>query len=494
MAAANAGERRILMEFPKTNGEYDTSNPVPIRVSEVSKYMKEEKGRISRKGMSGVQRAITAAADWMPLAGGIVGGATLGAGGGALSGGIGAIPAGAVGAGLGQAAGQGLREAIYRMEGLGDAPGTVLGQGALGAASGAGGVILGKGLALGGNALMNTALGKSGQKLAETAATALKERIPVGKLMELGETVWSKIPGIRSLGQTGMQKLQPIVDAYGAARDRIIAKLEARGYQTTYQSFVKEAEAYVQKLRDAGNNTAAEQAKARMKELLTEVKDLSLTKVKSRLRNPGELFGVRQAQDYVTGANNTLDNFYANQALGRRAPLDPPHQITKIFGDTYRDWLRTIDEAELKLANGGTLKGIQDKTLEALNKRFGSLINLRNVLREAEAKGALGRLQETSMGTAGAGMAIGAAGQALTGGGSAVGTGAAVGAGLGAFPGLASRTALTMTGPAGQFTGRYAIPYGGQYFFNPSLGNKQPAERSSYFYPSQVPADSNGGR
>jgi hypothetical protein len=380
------------------------------------------------------------------------------------------------------------------MEGLGDAPGTIGEQALIGGASGAGGAILGKVLDVGGNALMNTALGKSAQKVAQTAATALKERIPVSKLIDLGETVWSKIPGIRSLGQTGMQKLQLIVDAYGAARDRVIAKLEQKGYQTTYQNFVNEAEAYVAKLRAAGDNAGANQAKAQIKEYLTEVKDLSLTRQTSRLRNPGELFGVKQAQSYVEGSNNALDNFWADKALGRKHPLDPKHKIIEIFGNTHRDWLRTIDEAELKLLNGGTLKGIEDKTLQALNKRFGSLLNLRNVLKEAEAKGALGRLQETSMGTAGAGMAVGAAGQALTGGGSAVGTGAAVGAGLGAFPGLASRTALTMTGPVGQFTGRYAIPYGGQYFFNPSLGNKQTQQQSAYFYPSQVYADSTGGR
>lgn len=482
---APSNEKRIMMEaYDEQNKRWDP-NPVMVPVSRLKEAMKDGL-RVSRRSLSRSQRIQADIADWLPTVGGITGGAIGGAAGLAEFG-IGAVPGTIVGSAGGQAVGQAGREAVYRNLGLVDAPGSVGQQALVGGVSGLGGVILGKAAEGAGGLLMNTALGKSAYKTAETVAEALKSRIPVGKVVDLGKTVWSKIPGIKKLGETGMQKLQPIIERYSSARDVVLGRLAAAGYKTTYQSFVDDATAYINKMREAGQTEAADQALSQLKSFMTRTRGTLDPKtgipgkVLSRGRKVWERVSVGQAQKFTTAANNQLEEYYAKLGLGKKAPLDPQHTIVKMWGDAHRNWLREIDEIETALNGGIIPPGIREKTLEQLNARFGSLLNLKSVLGEAEKKGALGRLQETSMGTAGAGMAAGAAGAALTGGGSAVGTGAAIGAGLGVAPAIASRTALTLTSPATQALLRYGVPGAGQLVGAESLKLGPPKEPKTIY-------------
>lgn len=480
-----ASSQTVMMEYPDESGKYtgNTANFVPVKTENVAREVKFG-GRIVRKSMPTAQRVAADVADWAPQALGLAGGVV----GGVFGAPVGEIPAIAAGTGVGQAAGQLIKEGVYRASGLGDAPGTVAGEFGYGALSGAAGGVLGKGAGALGKAAMNTALGKSALKTAETVGTALSERIPVGKLGDLGNTIYKKIPGLSKFVEgTGSDKLAPIVEAAKAARDRVLSRLEQRGFATTHKEFMSEAEAYIAKLRGARMHNEAASAKAALDNMRKVL--VGVTKSGKEIfvrRQAGDPVLVKEAQNIVVGANNALDNYYSAHALGRKAPLTPELEIVKRAGDTFRNWLRDISEQEVMQANRGVLK--IEQTLGHLNERYGKLINLQRVLQEAEKKEGLGRVAETAFGGAASGMGAMAIPAYLSGQGSLAALGAGVGGAVGAFPVMASRLGLGLTSPLTQAALRYGLPQAGQQLVNPSRRVTEESTAPQYAYPSDSTA------
>ena len=210
-------ERTVMMRFPKETDAAGNTLVRPVRTSKVEYARKTYGAIIDDRSLSGAQRAAKFVADILPTVGGIagdVGGKAIGTFGAgaetAATGGAGIVGApviiggaGILGAGFGSGAGQAGREGIYRLIGLGDAPGTVAGEAAWGAGGAAGGRVLGGAAKLGGNVLMSTALGQNAAKNAELVGNLLKERIPVGKLIP---------KSITSLGRTGSEVAEKIYD------------------------------------------------------------------------------------------------------------------------------------------------------------------------------------------------------------------------------------------------------------------------------------------
>ena len=452
-------ERTVMMRFPNDTDAAGNVLVRPVRTSRVDYARKTYGAIIDDRSLSGAQRTAKFVADLLPSVGGIagdIGGKVLGTAATAAEtaatggGGIVAAPviiggAGIAGSGLGSGAGQLGREGIYRLIGLGDAPGTVGEEALWGAGGAASGRVLGGAAKLGGNVLMSTALGQNAAKNAELVSNLLKERIPVGKLIP---------KSITSLGRTGSEVAEKIYDRALRLRNIALRRAGVAGATVERQSAADAVAALAQKaMKEEDEKVAA----ALTKRLGKFTHETVTTNGRTLVVPKPATFTPQEAQRIVTRYDKVLKEYYKNVSQGREVPLDalpPKLQYAKTIADNMREQLRNVVP---KIGASGKKTASVMLDYKTINQQLGSAIGMKNAITLAEAMDWTRRLTASSLGGAGIGMAVGAAGGALSGGGvSGVSQGAAAGALLGATPQIASRAALGLTNPVFQTLLRYS--------------------------------------
>lgn len=464
-------ERTVMMRFPKETDAAGNALVRPVRTSRVDYARKTYGAIIDDRSLSGAQRSAKFVADILPSAGGIAGdilgkiaGTAGTAAGTVATGGAGVVGAPVIiggasvlGSGIGSGAGQAGREGLYRLIGLGDAPGTIGEE----AAWGAGGALTGHGLGAlakgGGRVLMSTALGQNAAKNAELVSNLLKERIPVGKLIPKSVT---------SLGKTGSDVAEKLYERALKLRNIALDKAGIAGATVERKSASDAVAAIAAKaMKEEDEKVAAALTKRLGSFTHKTVKVNGRTLV---IPKPAT-FAPEEAQKIVTRYDKVLEAYYTKVSQGKPVPFDalpPKLQYAKTIADNMREQLRNVVPKLGMVGKKGARVMLDYKTI---NQQLGSAIGMKNAINLAESMDWTRRLTASALGGAGLGMATAGIGQLASGvGGSDVGKAAATGAVLGAFPSLSSRAALGLTNPATQSLLRYVVPQAGLNVIDPN--------------------------
>jgi hypothetical protein len=446
-------EKAVMMVYDDPQREERVGRVlVPIsKVREMQRKHKDLNMRVDTRKMPGPMKFAKGVADILPsglsiagdLAGGAVGGILAGggsvpSGGATLFGVPAAIAGGRVAGGtLGSATGQALREGAYHLMGLGDAPGTVLGEAGMGAAGSATGV----------------PVGAAAEKFAApfVAKMALGFKNPAAT-PEVVQNILKNRYFVRS-----KEAIKAAGDALGKAIDERLAVLgEAtrRGGIASYKAVSDEIEQLAEQLSKHGDTPGAE----KMIKRLDKFNQVLVRKLsgwaKTKRLDPADL---KDAQEMVTVFDAKLKSYYNKIANGKTVPfkeLPPQMQFYKTAADNMRGQIQTvvdnIEKATGKVAGSMLPEGA--KTYADVSKRVGIASGTTRALKIANAAS---RFPGGPQALAGAGLAGGGLTAALMGGGSIPATAASI-AGLAAItPEVTTRVAPFLPGVA-----RFGIPVG----------------------------------
>lgn len=488
--------RRIPMELPaeKVDGRWSKERMkspdgrpvlVMVKVEDVQRAIREDglspyrgnKPGVLAKDMktevaplSGAQRGILQAADFLPMAGSITGG-VLGGGVGTVGSGVAtagsgglaaptipgaAIAGSAVGSGIGAGLGQAGKEAVYRLSGMGDAPGTVLGEAGMSTVLGAAGGTLMKGAGKLGEGLVSSAVGKEALRRAGVVQTMIREKIPVGRIIRT----------------SGLDKAATLLKSSAAKAGQMLQDASNQGIRISRRSISNQLKVLRDDLARINQPQQAAAVEELRRNLVTQAR---YVRNRAKVGRASTWIDPVHLNEIKRGIDNVI-NWTAggNKALAARSAAagSGEEQGNLLAANYMREWLnnnipgvarsaatgrQAVQEAlQRKLSAMPVLKKFikappKVEEFADVQKRTGSLIDVYETLLGKPAEGS-----ERFAGSIGTlpGIGIGLSG-ALS--GNAMGTAAAAGLGLGLYPNIASRLGIGLAGGPGQSLGM-AIP------------------------------------
>lgn len=440
-------ERMVAVQFPAfrtEDGKWSEKRdaPVKIKLSDLKRAQEEGGATIYRPELSNTQKWVSRAADLLPMVGGLAG-ESVGTAAGAIGGaGVGSVPlaiggrmaGGGIGSGLGQAA----REGIYRLAGMGDAPGTVLGETALGAGSSLVGFGAGKVASRAGEALMTSAVGrgiKAGPKV-------------VKDMMQLGVTVSKK----------GLEKAQNIVDQTVRTSRRMMRNAPP-GAVMPYKRLVGPLDKMIEQARKFPVKDTYNALLEVKNKLVSEIHPTTgllvqkstpnfvkeMVKLKRVLDREENAYWTSKAAGTARTLSNMTDEIAAkvrtsNQIRKWLNIVTPPRRVTIDTG---------LGGKIIEKATGA--KRQVDMSLRTANQMVSRALAVRKAVQDGLRTTGTARLAGGGAGNlAGVGLGLGGLQAALSGDATGLGVGGGAGLLLQMSPNLASRVAIGLGGRVGQ--------------------------------------------